>query len=376
MSYKFFRLVVSLFLALAIAFAEFTPAATAPLPKVAVYAADIRTWINEVVTKLSDTGLYSQVDNLSPLGCGSDPTPTLATLQQYAAVIVWSDCVFNDPVSLGNVLADYIDGGGHVVVCATALSDIFNLSVGGRFSTEGYLPVTVQGLPIGGTQLFLVADIPDDPLLAGVNSFDGGTTSFHDEPISLTAGAVLVAHWTNGQPLVAYKGNVVALNFLPPSSDSFEGGWNVATDGVRLMTNALNFGINAVIEVDIEINPGKDQNRIEIEHEDDDDDGGGEKISVAILSTEQFNAIQQVDRSSLTFGSTGDESSLNLKGRKQAPDCKTKDVNKDKLPDLVCKFMLGSTAFQLGDTEGILKGLTVDGTPIEGRDSVVIKIDD
>lgn len=136
---------------------------------------------------------------------------------------------------------------------------------------------------------------------------------------------------------------------------------------------------NQVTQVTIDIKPGDNRNRIEIEFKDiaypypNDDD---EKISVAILSMEQFNAIQQVDRKSLTFGSTGDETSLNLKGRKQAPDCKTKDVNKDKLPDLVCKFMLGSTGFQLGDTEGILKGLTVDGTPIEGSDSVIIKIDD
>ncbi len=130
---------------------------------------------------------------------------------------------------------------------------------------------------------------------------------------------------------------------------------------------------NQSLQINIDIKPGDARNRIEIKHDDDDDD---EKISVAILSTEQFDAIQQVDKYSLTFGSTGDENSLNLKGRYRVPDCKAKDVNKDNIRDLVCKFELRNTGFQLGDTEGILKGLTVDGTSIEGRDSVIIKIDD
>jgi hypothetical protein len=131
--------------------------------------------------------------------------------------------------------------------------------------------------------------------------------------------------------------------------------------------------VNQAIGVVIDIEPGKDPNRIEIEPDDDGDD---KKISVAILSTEQFNAIQQVDRNSLTFGTSGDENSLNLKGRKHTPDCRTKDVNKDGLSDLVCKFKVHRTGFQLGDTVGILKGLTMDGSKIEGQDSVVIRLDD
>lgn len=55
--------------------------ASAALPKVAVYAADHPAETLDVVGKLTASGLYSQVDNLSPLCCGSDPTPTLATLQ-------------------------------------------------------------------------------------------------------------------------------------------------------------------------------------------------------------------------------------------------------------------------------------------------------
>jgi len=48
------------------------------------------------------------------------------------------------------------------------------------------------------------------------------------------------------------------------------------------------------------------------------------------------------------------------------------DVNGDGLLDVVCHFNTQDTGFQEGDTEGILQGQTVDGTPIEGRDSVRI----
>jgi hypothetical protein len=89
------------------------------------------------------------------------------------------------------------------------------------------------------------------------------------------------------------------------------------------------------------------------------------KIPVAILSTKGFDAVSQVDPNSLTFGRTGDEKSLDF--------CSgAEDVNRDRLQDLVCHFYTQDAGFQCGDTKGILKGKTKDGTPIEGSDSVKI----
>jgi hypothetical protein len=48
------------------------------------------------------------------------------------------------------------------------------------------------------------------------------------------------------------------------------------------------------------------------------------------------------------------------------------DVNGDGLRDLVCHFKTKLTGFQIGDTEGFLKGQTLEGVSIEGRDSVRI----
>jgi len=115
-------------------------------------------------------------------------------------------------------------------------------------------------------------------------------------------------------------------------------------------------GYENVLHVAIDIKPGSDPNSIKL--------GSKGTIPVAILSTADFDAPAEVDRASLTFGRTGDEASLSFCGTTP------KDVNADGKLDLVCHFTTSLTGFQSGDTEGILKGETVGGTPIEGRDAV------
>lgn len=84
------------------------------------------------------------------------------------------------------------------------------------------------------------------------------------------------------------------------------------------------------------------------------------KIPVAILSSEDFDAMQ-VDPSTLTFGRTGDEHSLEK--------CFSNGihVNRDRRRDLVCLFSVKTAEFEPNDVEGILKGSTTGGTQIQGR---------
>ena len=48
------------------------------------------------------------------------------------------------------------------------------------------------------------------------------------------------------------------------------------------------------------------------------------------------------------------------------------DVNGDGLMDLVCKFSIQAAGFQLNDTVGVLKGMTVTSQPFVGTDLVRI----
>ena len=113
-----------------------------------------------------------------------------------------------------------------------------------------------------------------------------------------------------------------------------------------------------VTVVAIDIQPGGYPNTINISKKG--------TIPVAILSSPTFNAPSVVDKKSITFGRTGDENSLSLCNRTP------KDVNSDGYPDLICHFDIGKTNFRCGDTWGYLKGKTVDGVRIEGKDSVRI----
>lgn len=113
---------------------------------------------------------------------------------------------------------------------------------------------------------------------------------------------------------------------------------------------------NCVVEVDIK--PASDPNSINPKSRG--------TIPVAILSTPDFDAPSEVDKTSLTFGRTGDEPSL-AKCTKS-----DEDVNGDGLLDVVCHFNTQETDFEAGDAVGILKGLRVDGGSIQGSDSVRI----
>ena len=113
-----------------------------------------------------------------------------------------------------------------------------------------------------------------------------------------------------------------------------------------------------LLTVSIDIKPGSYPNSINPRSKG--------KIPVAILSSMDFDAPTVVDTESLTFGRTGDEESLAF----CSPS--SEDVNGDGFVDLVCHFYTQMTGFECGDDEGILKGQTVDETPVEGNDSVRI----
>lgn len=114
----------------------------------------------------------------------------------------------------------------------------------------------------------------------------------------------------------------------------------------------------AVLNLNIDIKPGNTPNSINPKSKG--------KIPVAILSSVGFDATTLIDRTSLKFGRSGFEASLNLCNRGG------EDVNGDGLLDLVCHFNTPISGFQTGDNLGKLKGKTVNNTPAAGEDSVRI----
>jgi len=158
-----------------------------------------------------------------------------------------------------------------------------------------------------------------------------------------------------------YAGGSFTLIDVPGASGTEANGINDSNNIVGLYYDAEGlhgFLATPVLEpVTIDIKPGSYPNSINLKSKG--------KISVAILSTNDFNTPSLVDPNSLAFGRTGDEKSLAF--------CSgAEDVNGDGLLDLVCHFYTQNTGFQCGDTEGILKGKATDNKPIEESDSVKI----
>ena len=145
------------------------------------------------------------------------------------------------------MLADYADLGKGVVQADFATYDgspFAGLRLAGRWESGGYASF-VSGASGFDSGLTLVADVPAHPLLAGVASFNGGQNLLFQSAVTVPACGQVVAHWSNGVPLVVVgcppKVLTVGLNFYPPSSDARSDFWDASTDGARLMANALQF---------------------------------------------------------------------------------------------------------------------------------------
>jgi len=196
----------------------------------------------DVLAKISSVGSIASVNWISVTGGAA--IPSLAQLCHYQSLLVFSDYDFTDPVAMGNVLADYVDQGGGMVLQTFAFitNGVATYGIQGRISTNGYLPFTATSTTYSNN-LTMVKDLPQHPLLDGVNTFNGGNISFQNSPMSTNTGAFQVAHWSNGQAFAGGKvdgaGRSAGLNFFPPSSDVFPPSWVSATDGARLMANAL-----------------------------------------------------------------------------------------------------------------------------------------
>jgi hypothetical protein len=89
----------------------------------------------------------------------------------------------------------------------------------------------------------------------------------------------------------------------------------------------------------------------------------GGHVPVALLSSPDFNPAD-VDRTTLTFGATGNEKSFE---RCNKDDEDALDYNGDGRPDLVCRFDNRAANFEVENTEGVIRGKTRSGKQFEGH---------
>jgi len=158
---------------------------------------------DEVRDSLISYGVADVVDYYD----GRVGTPTLGELEPYDCVITWSNYTYLDPVGTGNVLADYVDGGGAVVIPEFAFYSGWALS--GRIMTPGYSPwpMTASG---GFTTNNLGWFDPTHPVMDGVTT---GSAYFWNNVVE-QGNVEDIAHYANDAKLAAVSEDnaVGALN--------------------------------------------------------------------------------------------------------------------------------------------------------------------
>lgn len=230
-------LVIALTLPAALAVAQ------APLPRVALCAAASSSitacqWTT-VQSALVATNRFAAVDIIDVTAAGGG-TPALATLLQYDALMCWTNTTPANNVTWGNVLADYVDAGGGVVVTVFANSSLTaGRNIDGRWQMgyEVILDRTGSTSSAGGS-LGTVA-VPTHPVMAGVVLFAAGSLGSRPVGTALEVGSTLIASWNTGHVLVAEGANPrrVDLGFYPPTATCTQSGWVFGGD--LLMANAL-----------------------------------------------------------------------------------------------------------------------------------------
>jgi hypothetical protein len=218
---------------------------------VLVVCSDDADYCDDVQSTLQSTEAFATVDSFD----AKDGTPSADTLANYHAVLVFSYYPFHNASLLGDVLADYHDQGGGVVVAAFANahsdpgegSDVPSLQGAYGTPNSSYaLADYAQGDLSSPSNDFLGEKLEEQsPLLYGVTNLSVGTATRSTAP-SVEGRGVVVAKWGGGgqEPLVlrGKKGerNLVELNFYPASSNvDSDLGWT--GDGKALLRNALKY---------------------------------------------------------------------------------------------------------------------------------------
>jgi hypothetical protein len=192
------------------------------------------------VTALTAAGGFSPIDTFDH----STETPTLAQLSAYDAVLAYSNDTPSDATALGDVLADYIDGGGCMTMATYMFSD--DWSVEGRILDSGYAPfkktLTENYATPSGS---LTAIVPGDPIFTGVNlaaltyqannnmadgTLDSGATLLAGDGVSVNMIARAAA-----RPITAFNVLPVGATLAEPGCTSE----NNNAELYRLLANSL-----------------------------------------------------------------------------------------------------------------------------------------
>jgi hypothetical protein len=154
--------------------------------------------------------------------------PTLDQLLLHNVAVVWSNYPFMDPTGLGDVLADYVDAGGGVVLLQFSFGSGWNLM--GRIMDE-YSPFAPG--PTSYMDKSLGDFDPSHPIMEGVTT----VSEYFSAAVSMDNEGTLVASFTDGTPFVGVReeGSVACVNGYIGDDRLFQG------DMILVVHNAMSW---------------------------------------------------------------------------------------------------------------------------------------
>jgi len=191
---------------------------------------------NDVIASLNKAGIdicTSDVINFSDK-CSF----THHTLRQYSAILLFS-METRSLGACGDLLADYVDQGGCLVMCH-ALG-----CVSGRIMTNAYLPVQRQEPHEGDFRSLQLGKIisPSHPLFDGVSDLRVRCGLNFVWNCKVNDEAKVIAEWSDGSLLACERkvgrGQILFLNLYPVSTRVVIVGLERDCDGHTLLRNAL-----------------------------------------------------------------------------------------------------------------------------------------
>ncbi|MCH8305803.1 MAG: choice-of-anchor D domain-containing protein, partial [Candidatus Marinimicrobia bacterium] len=209
-------------------------------PKVLLLANELPEFVDLAETALISTGLFVDSDIDTLIG------PSLITLDDltpFDAVLMWTNFNFVDPQNIGDVLKQYVDGGGGVILATYVYST--NWAIQGGILDADYspfIPGTQQS--VSGSLDLSSLQFPGHPIFANININPTYWSNSNYSNPSLNTGGILLAQDTFGNNVVAENstGKVVGITVFPPILDANNFDTN---DETRLMfANALYYVSN------------------------------------------------------------------------------------------------------------------------------------
>lgn len=218
-------------------------------------------WQNDPVNKLKAfTSDFQTVDTFN----AQSATPTWDQIKDYSGILVWNNAwnygyQFSSSSNLGDLLANYVDAGGALVVSDYAFFQSGNGYLSGRFNSGGYYCLNANG-NIYYTYMGygVTVNAPSHPVMNGVNSIIWpGNYMYICGGVTAAGATNIVRENYNGQCLVASKTingvDRVDLNFWPVSNSATNPMWGYGGDVDKLIRNSLLFAGRKPINITVDM---------------------------------------------------------------------------------------------------------------------------